>query len=58
MKRRKFIKNLGIGAAAAATGLATRVAPARAQKKYNWKMVTTWPPHLPALGEGADLFAQ
>lgn len=27
-------------------------------KKYKWKMVTTWPPNFPVLGEGANLFAQ
>jgi TRAP-type mannitol/chloroaromatic compound transport system substrate-binding protein len=27
-------------------------------KVYNWKMVTTWPPHFPVLGEGADKLAQ
>ena len=28
------------------------------QKKYKWKMTTTWPPDFPALGEGCKLFAQ
>ncbi|MFK8103079.1 MAG: TRAP transporter substrate-binding protein [Saprospiraceae bacterium] len=27
-------------------------------KKYRWKMVTTWPPNFPVLGEGCTLFAQ
>lgn len=27
-------------------------------KKYQWKMVTTWPPNFPILGEGCNLFAQ
>lgn len=27
-------------------------------RKYQWKMVTTWPPGFPVLGEGCDLFAQ
>ncbi len=26
-------------------------------KKYNWKMVTTWPPNFPVLGEACQLFA-
>ncbi|MCU0450543.1 MAG: TRAP transporter substrate-binding protein [Bernardetiaceae bacterium] len=30
--------------------------PAKAQ--FKWKMVTTWPPHFPSLGQGVDLFAQ
>ena len=28
------------------------------RKSYEWKMVTTWPPHFPILGEGADLIAR
>ena len=27
-------------------------------KSYRWKMVTTWPPGFPVLGEGCSLFAQ
>lgn len=27
-------------------------------KTYKWKMVTTWPPNFPVLGEGCNLFAQ
>jgi len=27
-------------------------------KKYRWKMVTTWPPNFPVLGEGCTLFAK
>ncbi|MEZ4887755.1 MAG: TRAP transporter substrate-binding protein [Chitinophagales bacterium] len=27
-------------------------------KKYKWKMVTTWPPNFPILGEGAEMFAE
>ncbi len=26
-------------------------------KTYHWKMVTTWPPKFPVLGEGAEIFA-
>jgi len=26
-------------------------------KKYQWRMVTTWPPNFPVLGEGCNLFA-
>ena len=28
------------------------------QRKYQWKMVTTWPPNFPVLGEGCNLFAE
>ena len=53
MKRREFLKKAGVGAAAVA---ATAVsAPAViAQKKYQWKMVTTWPPKLPVLQDGCE----
>lgn len=27
-------------------------------KKYQWRMVTTWPPKFPVLGEGLELMAQ
>jgi len=57
MKRRTFLKKAGVGAVAGAATLAK--APAvLAAKTYNWKMVTTWPPHFPVLGEGADKLAQ
>ena len=57
MKRRDFLKKAGLGAAAVA---ATTVnAPAvLAQKKYRWKMVTTWPPGLPVLQTGAERLAE
>lgn len=28
------------------------------QKRFKWKMVTTWPPNFPILGEGCTLFAE
>ncbi|MBN2233185.1 MAG: TRAP transporter substrate-binding protein [Deltaproteobacteria bacterium] len=59
MERRSFIKKAGAGiAAAVGAGLALRPRRARAAKTYNWKMVTTWPPHFPVLGESADLIAE
>ena len=27
-------------------------------ERFQWKMVTTWPPNFPVLGEGCNLFAQ
>lgn len=27
-------------------------------KKYQWRMVTTWPPNFPVVGEGCNLFAK
>lgn len=57
MKRREFIKKtaLGGGALAAAAVAAPAVA---APKRFNWKMVTTWPPNLPILQQGAEKFAK
>lgn len=71
-KRRKFIKNVGMGAAALGTaGLAGVLSSCKGQKQaekavkeepkakpIEWKMVTTWPPHFPMLGEGADNLAK
>ncbi len=73
--RRKFIKNVGMGAAALGTaGLAGVLSSCKAEKQeqapapapveekkqetIEWKMVTTWPPHFPMLGEGADNIAK
>ncbi len=57
--RRDFLKKATTATAVAATAT-TIGAPAivRAEKTYNWKMVTTWPPHFPILGEGADKLAE
>ncbi len=57
--RRDFLKKATVATAAAAA-VTTVGAPAivRAEKTYNWKMVTTWPPHFPLLGEGADKLAE
>ena len=55
MKRRAFLKAGGSGVAvAAAAGLA---APAIAQGKLQWKMVTAWPKNLPGPGVAAQLLA-
>jgi TRAP-type mannitol/chloroaromatic compound transport system substrate-binding protein len=64
--RRTFLKKLpaaAAGGAAIAAGCNTQVqtntAPQiRSTKTYEWKMVTTWPPHFPILGESADLVAK
>jgi len=52
MKRRTFIKGAAVGyAATAASPLA---APAIAQGRIQWKMVTCWPRNMPAIGVGAQ----
>ncbi len=58
MKRRDFIKKVGVGVAAATAATAAKAPYVIAKKKYFWKMVTTWPPHFPVLGEGADLLSK
>jgi TRAP-type mannitol/chloroaromatic compound transport system substrate-binding protein len=57
--RRDFLKK-ATAATAAAAAVTTIGAPAivRAEQKYQWKMTTTWPPHFPVLGEGADKLAE
>ncbi|MDM8538982.1 TRAP transporter substrate-binding protein, partial [Desulfobacterales bacterium HSG17] len=59
MERRDFLKKTGVAAAAAVAGT-TLSAPTviAAEKKYRWKMVTTWPPGLPVLQTGAERFAK
>jgi TRAP-type mannitol/chloroaromatic compound transport system substrate-binding protein len=52
MKRRDFIKAAAVG------GTAAVAAPAIAQGKQEWKMVTTWPKDFPGLGTGANRLAR
>ncbi|HEY5633448.1 MAG TPA: TRAP transporter substrate-binding protein [Burkholderiaceae bacterium] len=56
MKRRDFVRTAAVGAASvpAAAGLS---APAIAQGKMQWKMVTAWPKNLPGPGVAAQLLA-
>ena len=66
IKRRQFLGKMSAGAAAATSGLLLGCntgkqmeAPAvQTKKSFEWRMVTTWPPHFPILGEGADLIAR
>ena len=66
IKRKDFIKKTSLVAVVGATGLLAACgkkeengsATILTRKKYEWKMVTTWPPHYPIMGEGADEFAK
>jgi TRAP-type mannitol/chloroaromatic compound transport system substrate-binding protein len=62
LKRRDFIKKVPLAGGAFLAGCASpqqNNAPAvHTGKTYEWKMVTTWPPHFPILGETADHLAQ
>jgi TRAP-type mannitol/chloroaromatic compound transport system substrate-binding protein len=55
MDRRSFLRTSAVGTAAAATG--ALAAPAVAQGRTTWRMVTTWPRNFPGLGVGAQRLA-
>ncbi len=67
LKRREFIKKASAATVMGGAGLLTACASDKKEnvgtpavqnrKTYEWKMVTTWPPRFPVLGEGAELFA-
>lgn len=59
MKRRQFIAGAAAtGAATAAVAASSFPAPAIAQGKMEWRMVTTWPKKFPGLGLSAERIAQ
>ena len=64
MKRREFVKALGIGTLAAGATASCSSEPqqtsavASSNQTYKWKMVTTWPMNFPGLGTGANLLAE
>ncbi|MFK7971312.1 MAG: TRAP transporter substrate-binding protein [Bacteroidia bacterium] len=64
MNRKQFLRNAGLAtlggsvlAACSKGGGATQAASSDT-RTFKWKMVTTWPPNFPALGEGANLLAK
>ncbi|MBK9253974.1 MAG: ABC transporter substrate-binding protein [Saprospiraceae bacterium] len=65
MKRKTFLKTTALAAIGAGTALIScnnknsdiEAPGIITSKKYNWKMVTTWPPNFPVLGEGCNLLA-
>lgn len=62
MKRRQFVQ--GLGAAGIATGLAAcqrdqqDTTITASDRRFNWKIVTTWPPNFPIFHEGVERFAK
>jgi len=65
MKRRDFVKKIGVGSLVAGGVLAgcTKQEAAKSTEKqtgktYQWKMVTTWPKNFPGLGTGANTLAR
>ncbi|MGE3992894.1 TRAP transporter substrate-binding protein [Pseudorhodoplanes sp.] len=58
LHRRQFIKK-SVAAAGAGVALTSALAaPAIAQNRQKWKMVTCWPANLPGLGTGSEYFAK
>ncbi len=64
IERRDFLKKASIAAAGGSAFILScgenkpAESPAvHTRKKYEWKMVTSWQPHFPILGEGADEIA-
>src|SRR5690606_32657018 len=57
MKRRELLTGLGAGTLVAGTGLATGLNAQAAEKRFNWRMVTTWPPNFPIFQDGVRRFA-
>lgn len=53
MERRQFLRGAALTGAAAGT----LAAPAIAQERTTWRMVTTWPRNFPGLGVGAQRLA-
>ncbi len=58
MERREFLKAAGAGAATLATGVIAGAPYVIASPKFQWKMVTTWPPKMPVLQDGAERLAK
>ncbi len=66
LERRDFLKKAsatalagGVSMIAGCAASEENQAPAiRSDRSFEWKMVTTWPPHFPILGESADLIAK
>ncbi len=62
MKRRDIIRGLGAGAAAAALAACQResgpAGTATDVRRFEWRLVTTWPANFPGLGTGAIEFAE
>ena len=65
--RRDFIKNVSLSTLAISSGIISSCSNEKKEntssavdmgKTYEWKLVTTWPPHFPILGEYVDEFAK
>lgn len=67
LDRKTFLKGLALGTISLPLALRAFMGKGHAQgqddpgvvssRRYTWKMVTTWPPNFPILGEACQLFA-
>ncbi len=59
MNRRNFLKKAAaVTAGAAAAGALSSASASAGEKKFRWRMVTSWPPGFPILQTGAERFAK
>lgn len=58
MKRREFIKKAVAGTTAAVAATTIGAPAIHASPKFQWKMVTTWPPKFPVFQESAEMIAK
>ena len=64
MNRNQFLKTTALGIASASLLSACKPVQESKEdltidpnKRFRWKMVTTWPPNFPVIGEGCNIFA-
>lgn len=57
MERRSFLKKVGV-AALGATALSHSSKAYSSEKRFLWRMVTSWPPNFPILQTGAERLAK
>jgi TRAP-type mannitol/chloroaromatic compound transport system substrate-binding protein len=64
ISRKQFIKTVGVAgsmsllAASCAEVSQKKETETKREAEYKWKMVTSWPPNFPVLGEACNLFAE
>ena len=65
MDRRKFVTAAGLAGATGLisacqkqTGTQTECSGQAGTERFEWKMVTSWPPNFPGLGTGANRLAK
>ena len=58
MKRRDFVSGLAVAAGLSACAADDDPTPAGTRQRFDWNLVTSWPPGLPGLGVGAENLAK